>query len=78
MAYKRAVTSFDGVDLFKDEAISVQTGLNFRYDTKKGIWYLNQNVSYAFPIFDKNSNYLKLDGGMLLQHDFGHGFVGTV
>ena len=78
IAYKRAITSFDGVDIFKDEVTSAQTGLNFRYDTKRGIWYLNQNVSYAFPIFDKNSNYLKLDGGILRLHDFGHGFVGTV
>ena len=78
IAYKRSVTSFDGHDLFKDEVTTAQTGLSFRYDTKRGIWYLNQNVSYSFPIFDKDSNYLKLDGGILRLHDFGHGFVGTL
>lgn len=76
--YKRSVTSFDGVDIFENEIASAQAGLNWRYDTAKGIWYLNQNVSYAFPIFDKNSNYLKLDGGILRLHDFGHGFMGTL
>lgn len=78
IAYKRSVTSFDGEDLFKNEVTTAQTGLSFRYDTKRGIWYLNQNVSYSFPIFDKDSNYLKLDGGILRIHDFGHGFVGTL
>ena len=78
ISYKRAVTSFDGFDLYKNEVTTAQTGLSFRYDTKRGIWYLNQNVSYSFPIFDKNSNYLKLDGGILRLHDFGHGFVGTL
>jgi len=78
VAYKRATTSFDGYDLYTDQVTSAQVGLNFRYDTKRGIWYINQNVSYAFPIFDKRSNYLKLDGGILRLHDFGHGFVGTL
>ena len=78
IAYKRSVTSFDGEDLFKNEVTTAQTGLSYRYDTKRGIWYLNQNVSYSFPIFDKDSNYLKLDGGILRIHDFGHGFVGTL
>lgn len=78
VAYKRAITSFDGHDLYKNEVTTAQTGLNFRYDTKRGIWYINQNVSYSFPIFDKASNYLKLDGGILRLHDFGHGIVGTL
>lgn len=78
ISYKRATTSFDGYDLYTDQVTSAQTGLSFRYDTKRGIWYLNQNVSYAFPIFDRRSNYLKLDGGILRLHDFGHGFVGTL
>ena len=78
IAYKRAITSIEKEDLFKDEVTTAQTGLNFRYDTQRGIWYLNQNVSYSFPIFDSKSNYLKLDGGILRIHDFGHGFVGIV
>ena len=76
--YKRSVTSFDGADIYKNDVASAQAGLNWRYDTARGIWYINQNVSYAFPIFDKDSNYLKLDGGILRLHDFGHGFVGTL
>jgi len=78
IAYKRAITSFDGHDLYKNEVTTAQTGLSFRYDTRRGIWYLNQNVSYSAPIFDKNSNYVKIDGGFLRIHDFGHGFVGTL
>ena len=78
VAYKRATTSFDGHDLYTDQVTSAQVGLNFRYDSKRGIWYLNQNIGYSFPIFDKNSNYLKVDGGVLRLHDFGHGFIGTI
>ena len=78
VSYKRATTSFDGNELYKDEVASAQTGLNFRYDTKRGIWYINQNVSYAFPLFDSNSDYLKIDGNILRLHDFGHGFVGSL
>lgn len=74
--YKQATTTFDGYDLYTDKITSAQTGLNFRYDTKKGIWYMNQNVYYAFPIFKDNSNYLKLEGGLVRLHDFGHGIVG--
>jgi len=78
ISYRRSITSFDGYDLYKDQVTTAQTGLNFRYDTKRGIWYVSQNVSYSFPIFDQDSNYLKLDGGFLRLHDFGHGFVGTL
>ncbi len=78
IAYKHSATSFDGHDIFEDKVTTATTGLTYRYDTKKGIWYVNQNVGYSFPIFDKNSNYLKVDGGVLRLHDFGHGFVGTV
>ena len=78
LAYKHSATSFDGKDIFEDKVTTVTTGLTYRYDTQKGIWYLNQNVGYSIPIFDKNSNYLKLDGGVLRLHDLGHGFVGTI
>lgn len=77
IAYKHSATSFDGTDIFEDKVTTATTGLTYRYDTKKGIWYVNQNVGYSFPIFDKNSNYLKVDGGVLRLHDFGHGVVGT-
>ena len=78
IGYKQATTRFDGFDLYTDKITYAQTGLNFRYDSKRGIWYLNQSVSYAFPIFQSQSNYLKLEGGLLRIHDFGHGIVGTI
>ena len=78
IGYKQATTSFDGHDLYTDKITFAQTGFNFRYDSKRGIWYLNQSVYYAFPIFQSKSNYLKLEGGVLRIHDFGHGVVGTL
>lgn len=78
ISYKQATTRFDGYDLSTDKISSAQTGINFRYDTKRGIWYLNQNVGYAFPIFDPDSNYFKMEGGFLRLHDFGHGVVGQL
>ena len=78
VGYKQATTSFDGYDLYTDKISYAQTGLNFRYDSKRGIWYLNQSVGYAFPIFQSQSNYLKLEGGLLRIHDFGHGIVGQI
>ena len=76
--YKQATTSFDGEDLYTDKIPSAKTGLNFRYDTKRGIWYLNQSVAYAAPLFQKDINYVKIEGGILRLHDFGHGIVGQL
>ena len=78
ISYKKSTTSFDGVKLFKDEIAEATTGLNFRYDTKRGIWYASQNVGYAIPLFDKDISYLKFDGSLLRLHDFGHGIIGTL
>lgn len=78
ISYRQATTTFSNVDLYTDKIASLQTGLSYRYDTQRGIWYLNQNIGYAFPFFDKDSNYLKLDGGIVRIHDFGHGIVGQV
>ena len=78
LEYKQATTSFDGYDLYTDKIPSAKTGLNFRYDTKRGIWYLNQSVGYAFPIFQKDINYVKIEGSALRLHDFGHGVVGQL
>ena len=78
LEYKQATTSFDGYDLYTDKIPSAKTGLNFRYDTKRGIWYLNQSVGYAFPIFQSDINYVKIEGGALRMHDFGHGVVGQL
>lgn len=80
--YKRV---FTGMDIFKnwpgyeylseslDEVTSADIGFNIRKDTARGIWYLNQNASMAFPIFDSRSSYFKYSGGLLRLHDFSHG-----
>lgn len=87
--YKRARTwsKYDGVfdELFGDspfsdvdQVTSVDVGLNMRKDTKYGIWYLSQNASMAFPIFDSDSSYFKYSGGLLRLHDFSHGVIGQL
>lgn len=74
--YKRAVNSFDGYDLYEDKIPEFKTGLNFRYDTKKGIWYFGQSVSYAAPWFQDRIDYWKFEGSILRLHDFGHRILG--
>ena len=83
--YKRARTTMGflknfGIDdeLGLDQVTSVDVALNMRKDTKYGIWYLNQGVSYAAPIFDSDSNYVKISGGAVRLHDFSHGFIGQM
>ena len=83
--YKRAWAASDllksfGVDgvLTKDQVTSADVGLNLRKDTRRGIWYANQDVSVAVPIFDSASNYVKISGGGLRLHDFSHGFIGQL
>ena len=83
--YKRAVTTMGFLKalgysdrLSKDEVTSVDVALNMRKDTRYGIWYLNQGVSYAAPIFDHDSNYFKIFGGAVRLHDFSHGFIGQL
>lgn len=82
--YKRA-TSLLGVakgtpyyDMGTDEVTSVDVALNMRKDTKYGIWYLNQGVGYAAPLFDNRSNYFKIFGGAVRLHDFSHGVIGQL
>ncbi len=74
--YKKAVTSFDGEDLYEDKIPEIKTGLGFRYDTERGIWYLAQNVSYAAPWFQKRIDYWKFEGRVTRLHDFGHRILG--
>lgn len=83
--YKRARTTMGflknfGIDdeLGLDQVTSVDVALNMRKDTKYGIWYLNQGVSYAAPLFDSDSNYVKISGGAVRLHDFSHGFIGQM
>ncbi|MBO7672379.1 ShlB/FhaC/HecB family hemolysin secretion/activation protein [bacterium] len=61
--------------LSRDEVTSADIAFNIRKDTKRGIWYLNQDFYYAFPIFDSASNYLKISGGITRLHDFSHGII---
>lgn len=75
-AYKNASTSFDGFKIYEDKIPEFKTGLNFRYDTEQGIWYVSQNVSYAAPLFQKSIDYWKFEGSALRLHDFGHRFLG--
>lgn len=87
--YKRARTWSTYDDAFEsimgsspfadvDQVTSVDIGFNMRKDTKYGIWYLNQNASMAFPIFDSDSSYFKYSGGLLRLHDFSHGVIGQL
>lgn len=78
--YKRARTSIldDWMDLGVDEITSADIAFNIRKDTKHGIWYANQGVSMAFPIFDSQSSYLKINGGAIRLHDFSHGVIGQL
>lgn len=78
--YKRARTSIfdDMIGLGVDEITSVDAALNLRKDTKYGIWYANQGVSYAFPAFDSQSSYVKINGGAVRLHDFSHGVIGQL
>ena len=61
-----------------DQITSITVGANIRKDTKYGIWYLNQNVEAAVPIFDSQSSYFKIAGGALRLHDFSHGIIGQL
>ncbi len=61
-----------------DQVTSWDVGVNMRKDTKRGIWYMNQNASMAFPIFDSESSYFKMSGGLLRLHDFSHGVIGQL
>ena len=83
--YKRARTWSDtGVPLLDsyikdtDQVTSIDLGVNMRKDTKYGIWYLSQAASMAIPIFDSESSYFKLSGGLLRLHDFSHGIIGQL
>ncbi len=65
-------------ELTKDQVTSIDLGLGLRKDTKRGIWYLNQDASMAIPIFDSASSYFKYSGSLLRLHDFSHGVIGQL
>lgn len=83
--YKRAFTSMEVLKDFigngalsLDQVTSANVGINLRKDTARGIWYLNQDASMAFPIFDSRSSYFKYSGGLYRIHDFSHGVYGQI
>lgn len=81
--YKRARTLSDIAILndwigATDEVTSVDASLQMRKDTKYGIWYANQSLSYAIPILDSVSDYIKYSGGVVRLHDFSHGVIGHI
>jgi hemolysin activation/secretion protein len=63
-----------------DNITSAEVALQARKDTKYGIWYLNQDAYYSFPIFnsDRDNNYFKYSGSIVRLHDFSHGFIGQL
>ncbi len=61
-----------------DQVTSATVGLQMRKDTKYGIWYLDHNFSYAFPLLDSDSSYFKFSGDAVRLHDFSHGVIGQL
>lgn len=63
-----------------DNVTSAELALQARKDTKYGIWYLNQDVYYAFPLLnsDRDNNYFKYSGSVVRLHDFSHGVIGQL
>lgn len=84
--YKRARTMVDikGLDTkvvdTVDNITSAEVALQARKDTKYGIWYLNQDAYYSFPIFrsERDNNYFKYSGSVVRLHDFSHGIIGQL
>ena len=84
--YKRARTMVDikGLDQelsnTLDNVTSAEIALQLRKDTKYGIWYLNQDAYYSFPIFnsERDNNYFKYSGSVVRLHDFSHGIIGQL
>ncbi len=83
--YKRARTFSDIAILddwlgSTDNITSAEVALMMRKDTKYGIWYLNQDAYYSFPIFnsDRDNNYFKYSGSIVRLHDFSHGIIGQL
>lgn len=84
--YKRARTMVD-IKNYRDNYVdtvdnitAAEVALQLRKDTKYGIWYLNQDAYYSFPIFSSNrdNNYFKYSGSVVRLHDFSHGIIGQL
>lgn len=70
----------NGYEDIIDNVTSAEVALQARKDTKYGIWYLNQDAYYSFPIFDSynDNNYFKYSGSIVRLHDFSHGVIGQL
>lgn len=80
--YKRArsmgaIFGYDFMDNL-EEVTSFDLALNLRKDTKHGIWYANQGIGVAVPLWASESDYIKISGGAIRLHDFSHGVVGQM
>ena len=83
--YKRSRTDI-GLKLFDesmhsiDNVTSLEFALQARKDTKRGIWYFNQDAYYAIPLLDseRDNHYFKYSGSLVRLHDFSHGFIGQL
>lgn len=88
--YKRSYTNIGildneigrafGYEDMIDNITSAEIALQARKDTKYGIWYLNQDAYYSFPIFSsyRDNNYFKYSGSVVRLHDFSHGIIGQL
>ncbi len=85
--YKRSFTNIGLLEKLDDKysdmidnITSAEVALQARKDTKYGIWYLNQNAYYSFPIFSsyRDNNYFKYSGSVVRLHDFSHGVIGQL
>ncbi len=83
--YKRARTYSDVSILDNwiksvDNVTSLEFALQMRKDTKRGIWYFNQDAYYAIPILNsqRDNNYFKYSGSLVRLHDFSHGVIGQL
>lgn len=75
--YKRATTRISGVNVSRDKIPEFKDGLNFRYDTDNGVWYLAQSVSYAAPLFQDRIKYWKFEGSVTRLQNFGYRLLGN-
>ena len=75
--FKRAVTSFDGYDVYKDKIPEMKAAVNYRQDNQSGVWYFAQSVSYAAPWYQGNIDYWKFEGSINRLQDFTHRFLGS-
>lgn len=75
--YKRSVTNAGDMNLNRDKIPEIKSDINYRHDTRGGVWYLAQSVSYAAPWYQKNIDYFKFNGSVTRLQDFGYRILGS-